>query len=168
MEPTITSSPEPPVSSALGVTVAGPPMAENGAMSGMSVGWPLRLPSSLSDYFDLRTITPDAEARVADLTVRCRFTMHPIPTVGLLVSQDGATLAWSGDTPFEQAHVDWLSEADLIVHESNVSSAHTPIERLNALPPDIRAKMRLIHLLDDFPPQCTDMAPLREGEVLDI
>jgi len=122
----------------------------------------------LDDYFDVRVIDPDHEAHIAGLIVRCRFTGHPIPTIGLLLNDGGATLGWSGDTPFEHAHVQWLDQARLIVHESNLGDAHTPIEDLNALPDALHAKIRLIHLPDNFDPASTDMQPLREGEVLTL
>lgn len=134
----------------------------------MDAAFDSRLPSSISDYFDLRIIAPGTAARISGLTVECRFTGHPIPTIGLRITDGERTLGWSGDTPFEQEHVDWLSPADVIVHESNLSAAHTPIESLNALPTELRSRIRLIHLIDDFDVSCTEMVPLREGEVLEI
>ena len=128
-------------------------------------------PSQLDDFFDVRLLSLDAGAPavdVAGLQVRCRLTTHSVPTIGLLIADGNGTLGWSGDTGFEAAHVEWLSEADVIVHESNLGSMHTPIERLNALPDEVRSKIRLIHLPDDFDPSCTDLKPLREGEVLEI
>lgn len=125
-------------------------------------------PSTLDDYFELHALGPEHEHEIAGLSVRCRFTKHPVPTVGLLVSDGASTLGWSSDTPFEQAHLDWLAPADLIVHESNVGPAHTPIEQLNDLPPDVKRKMRLIHLPDDFDESRTDISVLREGEVLSM
>lgn len=125
--------------------------------------------ATLDDYFDLRALeTGQQNCSVAGLSIRCRFTRHPIPTIGLLVSDGRTTLGWSGDTAFEQAHVDWLSEADVIVHESNAGPAHTPIELLNALPESLRRKMRLIHLADDFDRTRTELAILREGEVIEL
>jgi ribonuclease BN (tRNA processing enzyme) len=132
----------------------------------MGFHWQSERAMTLEDYFDVRVIDPDHEARIAGLVVRCRFTGHPIPTVGLLLSDGGSVLGWSGDTPFEAAHVSWLDQAKLIVHESNFGDAHTPIESLNGLPDAVRAKMRLIHLPDGFDASVTDMKPLREGEVL--
>lgn len=125
-------------------------------------------PSMLEDFFDVHVLVPDGLADVAGLKVKCRFTKHPIPTVGFLINDGGRTFAWSGDTPFEQAHVDWLSSADLIVHECNVGPAHTPIESLNALPAPLRKKLRLIHLPDNFDPGTTDIHMLRQGEVLEV
>jgi len=123
-------------------------------------------PSTLEDYFEVRTLDPSHPATIAGFTVQCRFTKHPVPTIGLLIGDGEKTLGWSSDTPFEQAHVDWLSQADLIVHESNTGTSHTPIELLNGLPPSIRGKMRLIHLPDNFDSTRTTIKILREGDVL--
>lgn len=123
-------------------------------------------PSTIEDYFDLHTICPDAPTTINGLHIKCRYTGHPIPTIGLKLQSNDSTLGWSGDTPFEQAHIDWLNDADLIVHESNVGPAHTDINKLNALPDETRRKMRLIHLQDSFDPSCTDIKPLKEGDVL--
>ncbi len=126
--------------------------------------------SRLEDYFDVRILTPGTPANVGGLSVECRFTRHPVPTIGLLVREShrlGAGLGWSGDTPFEREHIDWLNQAGVIVHESNVGPSHTPIENLNALPVEIKRKMRLTHLPDDFDPAATDIAILREGDVLE-
>jgi ribonuclease BN (tRNA processing enzyme) len=125
-------------------------------------------PSNLADYFDVRVIQPGKTFEVAGLSGDCRFTKHPIPTIGLLLNDGSRTFGWSSDTPFEQAHVDWLSRADLIVHESNLGPAHTPIEQLNALPANIKKRMRLIHLPDGFDPARTDIAILCAGHVLTV
>jgi ribonuclease BN (tRNA processing enzyme) len=123
----------------------------------------------LATFFDVRTIEPgEGETAIAGLTVRARWTTHPIPTMGLLISENGKTLGWASDTAFERAHIDWLAGADVIVHEANTGPAHTPIEDLNALPGDLRKKMRLIHLPDDFDPSRTDVTILREGDVLEV
>lgn len=124
-------------------------------------------PRSLDDFFELHTLSPERAAHIAGLTVRCRFTKHPVPTTGLLISDGGHTLGWSSDTPYDAAHLDWFDEADVIVHECNLGAAHTPIERLNELPQRTRAKLRLIHLPDDFDATSTDIVILREGEVLE-
>lgn len=123
-------------------------------------------PRTLADYFDLRVITPGEPSLIAGLRVETRSTRHPVPTVGVKISDGRRTLGWSGDTPFEPAHVEWLADADLIVHETNLGPAHTPIESLNSLPDDLRRKMRLIHMADDFDPACSDIPPLRDRELL--
>ncbi len=125
-------------------------------------------PARLDDYFDLRVIEPLTTAHIAGFKVECRYTIHPIPTMGLKISDGRSTLAWSGDTVYEQAHIDWLSSADLIVHEANLGPAHTQIETLNALPESVRRKMRVTHITDGFDPACTDIRVLDEGEVLEF
>ena len=124
--------------------------------------------ATLHDYFDLHELDTEMEADVAGLSLRCRFTNHLIPTIGLLISDGQATLGWSGDTPFDEQHIQWLSQADVIVHETGRAPAHTPIEHLSALPDDVRRKMRLIHLEDDFDTETTDIKPLKQGEVLEL
>ncbi len=124
--------------------------------------------ASLQDYFDMQILEPGVKATVSELSIQCRFTGHPIPTIGLLISDGSTTLGWSGDTPFDKEHVAWLSQADVIVHECGPAPAHTPIEQLNALSEELRAKIRLVHLPDDFDPSVTDMKPLEEGEVLEF
>ncbi len=125
-------------------------------------------PATLSDYYDLKILTPDTESQIGSLNVKCRFTGHPVPTVGLLINDGSATLGWSSDTPYDEDHIKWLECADLIVHESGPAPSHTPIEHLNSLPDELRAKMRLIHLDDDFDVSSTDIRPLQEGEVLEL
>ena len=67
--------------------------------------------------------------------------------------------------------IEWLSTADLIVHEATSmthSGAHTPYEKLAALPESLRAKMRLTHLPDDFDAGASVIEPLREGKVYEV
>lgn len=124
--------------------------------------------STLEDFFDVRLVEPGKPARIAGLTIDCRYTIHPVPTIGLRISDGRKTLGWSGDTCFEQAHIDWLADADIIVHEANIGPAHTQIELLNALPIAIRRKMRITHVIDEFDTSTTDMKVLQEGEVLEL
>jgi ribonuclease BN (tRNA processing enzyme) len=125
-------------------------------------------PSTLEDYFDVRMIEPQRPALIAGLTLRCRFTKHPVPTVGLLLESGSRVFGWSGDTPFEPAHIEWLNQAQMFVHESIVGAAHTPMESLNGQQPEVRSKIRLIHLPDDFDETTTDIKMVRAGEVLSV
>lgn len=125
-------------------------------------------PRTLDNFYELHCIEPGRPWTIAGLSVECRYTQHPIATVGLKISDGSATLGFSGDTPFEQAHIDWLADADVIIHETSRGAAHTPIEQLNSLPGELRSKMRLIHIPDDFEPSCSDIPVLHEGEVLRV
>jgi ribonuclease BN (tRNA processing enzyme) len=124
--------------------------------------------SVLADFFDVRTFEPGHAIEIVGLKVECRYTIHPVPTIGLKISHNGKTLGWSGDTCFEPAHIDWLSNADIIIHEANLGPAHTQIELLNALPAAIRKKMRITHVIDEFDKSTTDIRVLEEGEVLEF
>ena len=120
--------------------------------------------AALADYFDLRVLPAGAAADVAGLAVRHRMGLHPVPSCGFLASAGGRTLGWSGDTAWDPAHVEWLSEADFVVHETSGGPTHTPVERLNSLPAALRARMALIHMPDGFDPACTPIRLLRDGE----
>ena len=124
--------------------------------------------STLEDFFEVRVLDPSRPSSIAGLQVQCRFTKHSIPTIGVVLADGPRKFGWSADTPFESGHVDWLNQAEVFVHESNLGISHTPIESLNGLPEKTRRKIRLIHLPDDFDARCTDMKILREGDVLDL
>ena len=125
-------------------------------------------PSTLEDYFDPRPLDPEGAVQIGGMDVRCRRTQHSIPTAGLLLRAATGTLGWSGDTQFEQAHIDWLAEADCIVHECGGGDTHTKWEELDALPAEIKARIRLIHRPDSAVDPGGVMRPLTEGEVIDI
>ncbi len=124
--------------------------------------------AGLADYFDVRFLPEGGACDVAGLSVRHRMTEHSIPCCGFLISCGGRTLGWSGDTVFDPEHVAWLGAAHVIVHETSESAIHTPIAALNALPAEVRRKVRLIHMADAFDPACTDMRPLEAGERVTI
>jgi ribonuclease BN (tRNA processing enzyme) len=125
--------------------------------------------AALRDYFELHTLDPERAATIAGMTVRCRPTAHPVPTVALRFEAGGRTLAWSSDTPLDPDLIEWLQRgAHLIVHETSPAPAHTPIEPLNALPAEVRARMRLIHMPDGFDRSCTTIPCLEQGQVLEV
>jgi ribonuclease BN (tRNA processing enzyme) len=94
--------------------------------------------------------------------------VHNIPTVAVRVRAAGRTLGYSADTAFDPGLVDWLADADLIVHEASGGFMHTPYESLAALPEALRRKMRLIHYPDDFDRAGASIEVLREGRYCDV
>lgn len=124
--------------------------------------------SNLDDFYALNIVEPGCPVQIAGLTVQARYTIHPVPTIGLKISDGRRTLGWSGDTCFDPTHIEWLSEADVIVHEANLGPAHTQIELLNSLPDSIRRKMRITHIIDDYDRTSSDIVPLYEGEVIEL
>lgn len=122
--------------------------------------------AGLADYFDLRLLPPDGAAHVAGLSVRHRMGRHAVPSCGFLVGDGRRTLGWSGDTAWDPAHVEWLAQADFVVHETGPEPAHTPVEHLNGLPAGLRARMGLVHMPDGFDPASTAIRLLRDGELV--
>ncbi|MCH2134110.1 MAG: MBL fold metallo-hydrolase [Phycisphaerales bacterium] len=124
--------------------------------------------SSLEDFFEPGELALDGDTRVGPLTVRVRWTIHAVPTVGLLISDGESTLGWSSDTEFHVEHADWLAEADLIVHECGESVKHATWEQLSTLPEDLQRRTRLLHVPDDVDLPDGSMKRLHDGEVLEV
>ena len=118
----------------------------------------------LTDYFDIHVIDESTPTRCGPFTLECRKTIHHVPTTALRIRAAGRTLGHSADTAFDPTLIDWLSEADLVVHETNYG-IHTPYADLAALPAALRQKMRLVHYPDDFDLGASTIEPLVEGRI---
>lgn len=116
----------------------------------------------LDDYADVRPLGP-GENRIGDLVVEHRPTIHHIPTSALRVRAGGRVIGYSADTAFDPSLVDWLSRSELFFHETNLG-VHTPLAPLAALPPEVRARMRLIHYPDFHDVDASPIGCAREGE----
>ncbi len=123
---------------------------------------------SFEDYFDWSEVPLDRATTIGPITVRARVTRHHVPTSALLLSYGGRTIGISSDTAFDRDLVAWLSEADLIVHETNHGPAHTAYAELLTLPDAIKAKMRLVHYPDEHDVEASAIPCLREGQVIEI
>ncbi len=121
---------------------------------------------TLDDYADVHPIGPGG-ATIGPLHFQWRRTIHHIPTSALRVHAPGATFAYSADTAFDPGLVDWLAEADLFFHETNLG-IHTPLASLVALPEPTRRKMRLIHYPDFHDVASSPIPCVREGERYDL
>ncbi len=120
----------------------------------------------LDDYVDLIPLNTSNPVEFGPFSIECRSTMHSIPTTAFRIKVAGRTFAFSADSAFDPTLIDWLSPADLIVHEATnlpESPLHTPYVRLAELPEDLRAKMRLSHLPDDFDATSSVIETLKEG-----
>ena len=120
----------------------------------------------LEDYVDLIALDDSKPVEFGPFTIECRPTMHSIPTTAFRIRVAGRTFAFSADSAHDLALIEWLSPADLIVHEATTldeSLVHTPYARLAELPEGLRAKMRLSHLPDDFDADSSLIEVLKEG-----
>ena len=91
-----------------------------------------------------------------------RRTRHHIPTTAFRIQAGGRRIACSADTEFDPELITWLSEADLVIHETG-PGIHTPIERLVELPAPLRNRMRLAHFPDQLEVPGGAIEPLEEG-----
>lgn len=122
---------------------------------------------SFEDYFDYSPLSLDQPVSVGPFQVEARRTIHHIPTTALRLTAGQRCLGYSADTSFDPRLIDWLSKADLIIHETNLG-AHTPYESLLTLPEDIRARMRLIHATDEFDRENSLIPCLAQGQLISL
>lgn len=119
----------------------------------------------LEDYFELRALDVRAPLTLGPFEVACRRTIHHVPTTALRIRAGGVELGYSADTAFDPTLIEWLSAADLVVHETGLG-IHTPYAELAALPAALRDKMRLIHYPDSLDLARSAIRPLRQGTLV--
>jgi ribonuclease BN (tRNA processing enzyme) len=120
----------------------------------------------LDDYFVLIDLDDAKPVTCGPFSIECRRTVHGVPTTALRIQARGRTLGFSADTAYDPSLINWLAPADLIVHEATTpghTGLHTPYEKLAALPVDLRSRMRLTHLPDDFDAASSVIEPLCQG-----
>jgi len=122
---------------------------------------------SFGDYFDFIPLDEQSSVSWGPFSIECRRTIHHIPTTAFRIGAGGRTLGYSADTAFDPGLIDWLSAADLIVHETNYG-VHTPYEKLASLPSELRSRMRLIHYPDELVPEPQVLQVLRQGEIIEV
>ena len=118
----------------------------------------------LESYFDVHFLSETAPVTCGPFSISCRPTIHHIPTFALKVAVEKSVLGHSADTAFDLGLIEWLSEAQLIIHETNYG-VHTPYEDLAALGMGLRSKMRLTHYPDNFNLQTSEIRGLEEGRI---
>ena len=118
-----------------------------------------------SEFIEIIPLEENQTLIQGPFTLRCRRTIHNIPTIALQVHAAGRTLGYSADTAYDPSLIEWLAPADLIVHEACSGFMHTPYENLLALPAELRAKMRILHYPDNFDVESAALEPMRQGHV---
>jgi ribonuclease BN (tRNA processing enzyme) len=119
-------------------------------------------PHTLEDFASLLPISDEREVTVGPFSIACRKTLHTVPTTALRIRAGDRCLGYSADTSFDPSLIEWLSEADLFVHETNLG-IHTDYEQLRRLPASLRDRMRLIHYPDFFDLDASQIEPLHQG-----
>jgi ribonuclease BN (tRNA processing enzyme) len=123
---------------------------------------------TLDEFFHIIPIRPGQELTVGPYAIESRPTIHNIPTIALRITAEGRTLGYSADTTFDLELIDWLSDADFVVHEASGGFMHTPYAELAMLPETLRRKMRLIHYPDNFDAASSNIDVLRQGEFCEV
>ncbi len=125
----------------------------------------------LADYFELIDLDTARPVECGPFSIECRRTIHAVPTYALRITAGGRVLGYGADSAYDPGLIEWLSAADLIVHEATTmthSASHTPYVKLAALPEAMRSRMRLTHLPDDFDADSSVIETLREGRVYEV
>lgn len=104
---------------------------------------------SFDDYFETESLKLDGGVRFGDIDIECRHTYHHIPTTALRLCGPQRSLGFSADTRYDSELVSWLSEADVVLHETNLG-IHTDFKALEALPPVQKDKLWVYHYTDAF------------------
>jgi ribonuclease BN (tRNA processing enzyme) len=129
------------------------------------------LPTQLADYFDLINLDSSQPVICGPFSVECRRTIHSVPTFAFRITAGDRVLGYSADTAYDPTLIDWLADADLIVHEATMlahTGVHTSYEKLAALPESLRSRMRLTHYPDDFDVHSSMIEPLRQGRIYEL
>jgi ribonuclease BN (tRNA processing enzyme) len=116
----------------------------------------------LDDYFEVAALDERGSVKVGGFEIACRPTRHHVFTTALRIRAGGRELGLSADTAHDPALIDWLAAADLFLHETG-PGIHTPYAALAALPPEVRARMKLIHFPDGFTPDDGAVELLEQG-----
>lgn len=119
------------------------------------------------DYFEAHPVTEAKPYTLGPFTIECRKTIHPIPTTAFRIHAGGKVLGHSADTCFDPELLAWLSEADLVIHETN-HGIHTPLEKLLEIEEPLRSKLRLIHYPDSFDPKSCPLEALEQGRLYEL
>ncbi len=124
-------------------------------------------PMEASQYYSGEALSEDSTFEIDGFSIECRKTIHHIPTTAFLIRSEGRCIGYSADTAFDLELINWLSQADVIIHETNYG-IHTPYEKLLSLPASLRSKMRLIHYPDDFDVEGSKIEALRQGKLYTV
>jgi ribonuclease BN (tRNA processing enzyme) len=140
----------------------------------------------IRDYITLTEIKPYYRMELGDLVIKARENLHSVATIGLKISYKGRTLGYSSDTTYDPEYIKYLCDkeekittlqkanllgflwdADLILHEADIAAneIHTDIKQLEALPEDVKKKIRLVHVPDNLK---TELEILDDFDVFEV
>lgn len=123
------------------------------------------------EFFEFYPLDWDNSTSVGPFEIDIRRTRHHLPTSALRIHDGDATLAYSCDTMFDEALIEWLAEeSELILHEASISGeVHTAVPSLQQLGADLRDRLLLVHYPDQIAQVDTgDLELARQGQQLEV
>ena len=122
---------------------------------------------TLRDYFEPTPLSETGATAVGPFRITTRKTRHHVPTTALLIEAAGRRLGYSSDTAFDHELVEFLAQADLVIHETGPRPGAHPLRGSAPVTgPELRQRLRLIHYPDEFDPAMSVIPCLHEGEEL--
>ena len=110
------------------------------------------------------------------------YSLHSIPCVGFSAYYNGKSMVYSGDTYNDPAGISKMYEKglmsaarrdqllrfpwhrfDVVLHESGVPPIHTPLETLEAMPPEVKEKLYIVHKPSEKVPRDRGLKPALVG-----
>lgn len=122
----------------------------------------------IEDFVELGIVSWGTTERIGPFEVTTRRTVHHIPTSALRIRANGRTLGYSCDTAWDPTLIDWLADADTILHETSLGPAHTPLYRLLELPEELRRKLWVVHYPDSLDRPDEGLRFAKEGTVIEV
>ncbi|MBN1865886.1 ribonuclease Z [Candidatus Sumerlaeota bacterium] len=120
------------------------------------------------DYFRTCPVDQGEPFRIGELEFSIFRTVHSLPSFGLVVSLGGRSFGYSCDTVFDREAIRFLSRADLIFHECTKGRLHTSYKDLMSLDPEIRRKIHILHLADDFDREASELPVVEPGRIYTV
>ena len=119
---------------------------------------------SFDFYFQPKILEFGKINQINDLKVEIKKTKHNLPCFAIKVNDK---LGYSSDTYFDQELIEFLSPCEMIIHETG-SGIHTNYKNLIRLPKNIKGKIYLAHLSDNFDCINSELKVLEEGKIYKI
>lgn len=123
---------------------------------------------ALEEFLEVTPLEEQQTLIQGPFSINCRKTLHNIPTIAVKIHAAGRTLGYSADTAFDPTLIDWLANADRVVHEACGGFMHTSYEALLDQPAELRRKMLILHYTDTFDVDASAIEPMRQGRIYAI
>lgn len=126
--------------------------------------------TGLHSFFTVETFQTGRpiDTGIPGLELEARWTNHMVPCTAVKIRFGASSIAYSADTGFDPELIAWMDDCDVLIHEVGPGLGHTPLENLLGLAADVRARLYLTHLSDDFPVGPCGLKILEEGRLYPV